>query len=412
MRKKKILIHSIVFSPDGVSTAYLYNDIAKGFKENGYDVVVLTTTPHYNVIKDDLLKQPLYSKFLGVYFESQFDGIRVIHVPLKKYKSTLLRILSFVYWHFFSFFLGLSINKIDFILSPSPPLSIGFVSILIAKIKRAKIVYNVQEIYPDLLINQGGLKSKLIINILKRLEKFVYNNSNAVITIDQMFYNQIKDRFLDCNKLKIIPNFVDTDLYCPITIDGLLPNVFVNDNNKFKIMYAGNIGFFQDWEPIFYAANKLKNSNVEFWIIGEGVRKEYIINRVEEESLKNIKILPYQNRDLMPAINSFADIHFISISKEMEQEGFPSKVYTIMACAKPMIVITGKETPLYNFLRNLDCSILVSENRNEDFVNSILSLVKNKTKQEELGQNGYNIIQQNYTKNKVINEYIKIFDSL
>lgn len=350
MINRKILIHSIVFSPDGVSTAYLYNDIAIGFKNKGYDVVVLTTTPHYNIVIEDSAKQPLSPKLMGLFYESNFNGIRVIHVPLKKYKSTFLRIISFVYWHLFSFIIGLSINKIDFILSPSPPLSIGFISILIAKIKKAKIVYNVQEIYPDLLINQGGLKSKPIIRILKSLEKFVYNNSNAVITIDQQFFNQIKDRFKSIQKLNIIPNFVDTELYKPET-KGTLPKVFTNDKSKLKLLYAGNIGFFQDWEPVFYAAKKLLNTNIEFWIIGEGVRKEYLMNRVKEEKLSNIKILPYQNRNLMPAINSFADIHFISISKEMEQEGFPSKVYTIMACAKPMIILTGENTLFLTFFQ-------------------------------------------------------------
>jgi colanic acid biosynthesis glycosyl transferase WcaI len=411
MIKKKILIHSIVFSPDGVSTAYLYNDIALGFKNNGYEVVVLTTTPHYNIVKEDFAKQPMSSKLMGLFYESSFNGIRVIHVPLKKYKSTILRILSFIYWHLFSFVLGLSINKIDFILSPSPPLSIGFVSILIAKIKKAKIIYNVQEIYPDLLINQGSLKSKFIIKILKRLEKFVYNNSNAVITIDQNFYDQIKDRFVNLQKLNIIPNFVDTDLYKP-KIKVTLPPVFTNDKSKLKLLYAGNIGFFQDWEPVFYAAKKLLNTNVEFWIIGEGVRKEYLINRVREEKLSNIKILPYQNRNLMPAINDFADIHFISISKEMEQEGFPSKVYTIMACAKPMIILTGENTPLFNFLSDKNCSILVSNNRNDSFVESIISLANNQNKQVELGQNGYNEIQNFYTKEKVTEQYVDLFEKI
>ena len=411
MINRKILIHSIVFSPDGVSTAYLYNDIAIGFKNKGYDVVVLTTTPHYNIVIEDSAKQPLRPKFMGLFYESNFNGIRVIHVPLKKYKSTFLRIISFVYWHFFSFIIGLSINKIDFILSPSPPLSIGFVSILIAKIKKAKIVYNVQDIYPDLLINQGGLKSKLIIRILKSLEKFVYNNSNAVITIDQQFFDQIKDRFKSVQKLNIIPNFVDTELYKPET-KVILPHVFINDKSKLKLLYAGNIGFFQDWEPVFYAAKKLLNTNIEFWIIGEGVRKEYLLKRVEEEKLNNIKILPYQNRNLMPAINAFADIHFISISKEMEQEGFPSKVYTVMACAKPMIILTGENTPLFNFLSNKNCSILVSKNRNDSFVESIISLANDQEKQFELGNNGYNEIQKFYTKEKVIEQYLDLFDKI
>ena len=412
MMTKKILIHSIVFSPDGVSTAYLYNDIALGFRNAGYEVVVLTTTPHYNLIETALQKQPLNKKIFGLFYESDFNGIRVIHVPLKKYKSTIIRILSFIYWHFLSLIIGLSIKKVDFILSPSPPLSIGLISILIAKKNRAEFIYNVQEIYPDLLIKNGALKSNIIIKSLKWLEKYVYNHASAVITIDQKFYDQIVDRFNETDKLKIIPNFVDTELYKPLSQEVEFPNPFKKDPHKVRLLYAGNIGFYQDWEPILFAAKKLRDTNIEFWIIGEGVKKEFLIREVEKHNLTNIKVLPYQDRELMPLINSFADIHFISINKEMEQEGFPSKVYTIMACSKPMIVITGENTPLYNFLKPLNCSILISNNRNEEFVHSITELSSNESKKQELAQNGINIIQQYYTKEKVVAQYLNLFENL
>lgn len=412
MITKKILIHSIVFSPDGVSTAYLYNDIALGFRNAGYEVVVLTTTPHYNLIESALIKQPLKSKLFGIYYESDFIGIRVIHVPLKKYKSTIIRILSFIYWHFLSLIIGLSIKSVHFVLSPSPPLSIGLISILIAKKNRAKFIYNVQEIYPDLLIKNGVLKSSIIIKSLKWVEKYVYHHASVVITIDQKFYEQIFDRFNKKDKLKIIPNFVDTELYKPISKEVELTNPFKKDSDKVRLLYAGNIGFYQDWEPVLFAAKKLIDTNIEFWIIGEGVKKEYLIKEIKKYNLSNVKVLPYQDRGLMPMINSFADIHFISISKEMEQEGFPSKVYTIMACSKPMIVITGENTPLYNFLKPLNCSILISDNRNEKFVYSISELAKNETKKQELAQNGYDIIKQNYTKEKVVAQYLKLFQNL
>ena len=412
MIKKKLLIHSIVFSPDGVSTAYLYNDIALGFKDAGYDVVVLTTTPHYNLIENSLQKQPLKRKYLGVFYESEFRGIRVIHIPLIKYKNTFIRILSFIYWHFLSLIIGLSIKNVNFILSPSPPLSIGFISILLAKKNRAKFIYNVQEIYPDLLIKNGGLKSSTIIKLLKWLEKFVYNNSTAVVTIDQIFYNQISNRFKDKNKLNIISNFVDTTLYKPLNEELELPHPFQKNAHKFRLLYAGNIGFYQDWEPILYAAKKLHGTNIEFWIIGEGVRKDYLIKEIKKHKLTNINVLPYQERELMPMINSFADVHFISISKEMEQEGFPSKVFTIMACSKPMIVITGENTPLYNFLENLNCSMLISNNRNENFEKSILYLLNNESKRIELGQNGFDVIQKYFTKEKVVSQYINLFENL
>jgi len=409
---KRVLIHSIVFSPDGVSTAYLYNDIALGLVEKGYDVVVLTTTPHYNVIDSELLKQPISKKFFGLYGLSDFNSIKVYHIPLKKYKSTILRLFSFVYWHLFSFLFGLTFKNLSFVLSPSPPLSIGFISLLIAKIKGAKSVYNVQEIYPDLLINQGNLKSPIIINLLKSFEKFIYNHSAAVTTIDEVFYNTLLSRFSVISKLKIIPNFVDTDLYKPIDSNLILPPTFDKINNKIKLLYAGNIGFFQDWEPILYAAKELSNEDIEFWIIGEGVQKQYLENSVKEQGLNNIKIYPYQNRSYMPAINNFVDIHFIVINNEMEQEGFPSKVYTIMACAKPIIVVTGESTPLYNFLKDKNCSELITNNRNVNFTDAIRKLAFDNELRVSLGNSGYEEIIKNYSKKVVVSKYANLLKSL
>ena len=409
---KRVLIHSIVFSPDGVSTAYLYNDIALGLEKNGFEVVVLTTTPHYNIIDSELLKQPITKKLFGLYSLSDFNGIKVYHIPLKKYKSTILRLFSFVYWHLFSFLFGLTFRNLNFVLSPSPPLSIGFISLLIAKIKGAKSVYNVQEIYPDLLINQGNLKSSLIINLLKKFEKFIYNNSAAVTTIDQVFYSQIKPRFLNSNKLHIIPNFVDTNLYKPIKSNLILPPPFDKVNTKIKLLYAGNIGFFQDWEPVLFAAKELINNNVEFWIIGEGVLKEFLEKEVQKQNLSNVRVFPYQNRELIPIINNYADIHFIAINQEMEQEGFPSKVYTIMACAKPIIVVTGKNTPLYCFLKDKNCSELVTSDKNLSFTNAIRKLANNKELREKMGVNGYNECIKNYSKKVVVSKYAELLNSL
>ena len=101
--KKKVLIHSLVFNPDGVSTAYLYGDIAKALSNAGFDVTVLTTTPHYNKVASQLSGQPLRWKIPGFLKESNFNGIKVLHVPQKKFKSTALRLLGFVYWHLVSF---------------------------------------------------------------------------------------------------------------------------------------------------------------------------------------------------------------------------------------------------------------------------------------------------------------------
>ena len=412
--RKKILIHSIAFSPDGVSTAYLYNDIALKFKSSGYEVVVLTTTPHYNVLTDKLADQPLIKRWVGIFYESSFHGIRVIHVPQNKFKSALLRIIGFIHWHLVAFILGLFQAKVSLILSPSPPLTIGVINIILGKIKGAKVIYNVQEIYPDFLINQGGLKLKPVISMLKSMEAFVYNKSSAVTTIDPVFYQTILPRFKNPGKLNIIPNFVDTELFRPILKENIKLNteLFPEKDDVLKVMYAGNIGHAQDWEPLLAIAKTLVNEKIEFWVIGEGVMKDYLDNEIKENNLRNVHLIPYQDRKQMPSLIAYADLHFIFMSKEMEGEGFPSKVYTIMACAKPLLVISGKNTPIHNFLDPINCAFLVDATSFEAKCNHIVGFLINaaadKTEINKMGQNGYQIVEKEYSKKVVSQQYVDL----
>ena len=413
--RKKILIHSIVFSPDGVSTAYLYKDIAKAFKEHGFEVVVLTTTPHYNIVPEELIKQPLKKKFFGFYYESNFNGVKVLHIPQKKFKSTLLRIVGFIFWHLMALVLGLGQRNINAILSPSPPLTIGFVNLIIGKIKKAKVVYNVQEIYPDFLIEKGGLKSKPIIRILKWLERFVYNKSDAVTTIDQIFYDTVIERFENKSKLHIIPNFVDTDLYHPLSYSSLIiDNSLFKANNNLKLMYAGNVGHAQDWYPLIETAKKMKNDPIDFYVIGEGVMKKYIEDQKKEYSLENLYILPYQPREMMPQLLAFADLQYIFMSKEMEGHGFPSKVYTIMACGKPMLICSGDNTPIVNFLKDLNCAEIISTADLSEKVAHIEKFLKTATEEKLriLGSNGLKTIENHYTKQVVTKKYVNLINNL
>lgn len=411
--KKKILIHSLVFSPDAVSTAYLYNDIAKGFKGQGYEVVVLTTTPHYNLIPEDIEKQPIKKRWFGLIGESYFEGMRVLHVPQKKFRSLLMRLVCFIYWHIISFFLALNEKNVSAILSPSPPLTIGVINLLIGRIKNAKVIYNVQEIYPDFLIEQRNLKSKVIINFLKWMERYVYDKSDAITTIDEIFYNTIKSRFEDQRKLHIIPNFVDIELYKPLDKIDLDSNTFL-PNDHIKLMYAGNIGHAQDWEPLLALANELKEEPFDFYIIGEGVLKQDLESNVKKNGLKNVHILPYQRRELMPHLLAFADIQFIFMSKEMEGHGFPSKVYTIMACEKPLLVCSGEGSPIVNFLRNYDCAKIITQNTLQDKVKVMAQFLRTSKilNYKRMGQNGLLHIKSTYSKEVVVRKYIDLIDRL
>lgn len=406
----RVLIHSLIFSPDGVSTAYLYNDIALRLQQRGYDVVALTTTPHFNIVPEQVEKQPMKWKVWGLCKVSDYNEITVLHVPQKKFKSTLLRLIGFCYWHIVSFFVGLTIKHVDLILSPSPPLTIGWLNLGLARLKGCKVVYNVQEIYPDILKLKGGL----VLKFLRWMEKKVYNGSDAVTTIDRVFYDTIAPRFKDQNKLHIIPNFVDTGLYRQVEWEGMLNPALFPNNDSIKLLYAGNIGLAQSWEPLIALADKTRDMNVEYIVIGEGAKRGYVEEEIRKRDLNNVHVLPYQPRELMPAILSYSDASFIFMAPESDTDGFPSKVYTIMACERPMLILSGENTPIINFLNDKGCAKLITEPDFDKKVDEMVEWLKSITKEDlvKMGKNGLKAIEEHYTKEKVTDMYVDLIDSL
>lgn len=407
---KRVLIHTLIFSPDGVSTAYLYNDIALRLQLRGYEVVVLTTTPHFNIVPEQVEKQPMKWKVWGLCKVSKFNGMTVLHVPQKKFKSTVLRLIGFVYWHIVSFIIGLSIKHVDLILSPSPPLTIGWLNLGLAKMKKCKVVYNVQEIYPDILKLKGGITLKF----LRWMEKTVYNGSDAVTTIDRVFYDTIEPRFIDKSKLHIIPNFVDTELYQEVDWAGKLDTSLFPEGDSIKLLYAGNIGHMQSWEPLIELADRTRDLNVEYFVIGEGAQRGYVEAEIEKRKLVNLHLLPYQPRELMPAILSYSDASFIFMAPQADGDGFPSKVYTIMACERPLLVLSSENTPIINFLKDKGCAKLITEPDFDKKVDEMVDWLKGVTKEELriMGKNGLADIQSNYTKERVTDMYVDLIDTL
>lgn len=409
--KKKILIHTLIFSPDGVSTAYLYNDIALAFQKRGWDVVVLSTTPHFNVVEEQLAEQPLKWGVWGLYKKSSFKGIPVYHVPQKKFKSTLLRLVGFVYWHIVSFLMALFMKNIDVILSPSPPLTIGRLNNWLGKLKGCKVVYNVQEIYPDIL---NKPKTSLVHKVLSKMEYKVYNKSAAVTTIDQVFYETIVDRFEDKSKLHIIPNFVDTDLYKSGVSTAELDKSLFLENDNIKLLYAGNIGWAQDWKPLVKLAEKTRNLPVEYFLIGMGKMRSWVEDQKQTLGLDKLHILDYQPRHLMPAILAYSDLQYIFMTPESEGMGFPSKVYTIMACGRPLLVCSGENTPIVNFLKPIGCAKLITDHdldrKTDEMTQWLAGMTREKLR--EMGAKGETIVKAEYAKEIVTNKYVELVNSL
>ncbi|MDE7125749.1 MAG: glycosyltransferase family 4 protein, partial [Muribaculaceae bacterium] len=271
-------------------------------------------------------------------------------------------------------------------------------------------VYNVQEVYPDIL----GKNEGVVYDVLSRMERYIYNKSAAVTTIDRIFYDTIVGRFKDPGKLRIIPNFVDTDIYRPVdSTSGLDKSLFI-DNDHLKLLYAGNIGMAQDWDTLIEVAKITKDRPVDYYVIGEGMMKDYLNEKIIGNNLSNIHVLPYQPRELMPEIIAFSDIQFIFMEAKIAAQGFPSKVYTIMASGKPLLVCSPEDTPIVNFLDGLDCAKIVTACNVGDKAREVAEWISGVTPDglREMGMNGLTEIREKYSKEIVTEQYAELLKTI
>lgn len=397
----RLLIHSLIFPPDQVSTAYLLGDISKKFTERGWEVGVFTTMPHYNrsLQSESELKNGLFCA------KSSFHGAEVIHFPQKKSRNVVIRGLYLLLFHLAFLFYSLFGKSFDIILTPSPPLTAGLLSGLVARVRGGKAIYNVQEIYPDILFKSGGVSNKFIISILRLLEKFTYNMSASVVTIDNKFAKTIKDR-VPTGRLKVIPNFVDTTIYRNIpTVD--LPDELLFEGKK-VIGYVGNLGKVQDWEAVISMIDILaiEDPSYHLLLVGGGSEFEYLQN--EASTRANMEVWSYRPREWVPYIINRCDIHVISMNKASDYDGLPSKIYTILACARPILAATSSDSPLASVIKNSKGGIVVPRSNPLAMANALLTDLYAKI--DPL--NGVEYINKGFSKEAITSQYVTLATEL
>jgi len=408
-----VLIHSLVFAPDGVSTAYLYSDLARELRNLGHKITVLTTTPHFNVLDMALKEQPLSKKRGNWLYYSEYHGIPVWHIAMRhKPDDVGGRLVDFMKFHFRALQFGIfSHEKYDVILSPSPPLTMGLVSWLLAKKFCSQSVYNVQEIYPDYAINQEMITNTVVIWLLRLLERFVYSRSEIVVTIGERFKEIVASRGGPALKVKTIPNFVDTELYRPIPRD----NAFAREHGlieKFVVLYAGNVGPAQDWNHFLSVAQRLSNLEIKFLIVGDGSLKQWLEKEAKRLGLENVCFLGYQQRDMMSEINGSCDITTILMNPKIATEGFPSKIYTTMACGKPTVVSCPVNSELVPIVEQSQCGVWVNDNDDEGYLNAIKAYMYDNERLRQEGEKGREFVLKGFSKEAVGKKYDQLISGI
>jgi colanic acid biosynthesis glycosyl transferase WcaI len=314
-------------------------ELANDLESQGHMVTVLTTRPHYNRDSEVESRQPIRNYWGPVLGKSDFRGIPVYHTFMpKKGKNVFFRLLAWGGFHQVSIVAGMTIvPRPDVILAPSPPLTIGVCAWILGKYHHAPFIYNVQEIYPDIAVRLGALRNKWMIRALQYFESFIYRKAKRITVIAPRMRQRILEKGVSPDKLEVIPNFVDIGDFLPLPKDNDFSRQY-EIHEKFVVIYAGNMGPAQGLESFIEAAVLLQSEpGIHFMMMGDGILRDSLKKRVEQSRLGKFTFLPQQAYSMIPRIYAASDVCLIPQAVETGCDAVPSKVYRIMACARPVL---------------------------------------------------------------------------
>jgi colanic acid biosynthesis glycosyl transferase WcaI len=352
---------SLVFPPDAVSTAQLFGELVEDLVALGWSVVVVTTKPHYNPPEEISRSQSLTPFWGGLLATSTFRGATVLHTAMPtKGTNVAVRIAGWLGFHMLSVLVAsLKVGKVDVILAPSPPLTIGIAAWLIGLLKRAPFIYNVQELYPDTAVSLGALHEGPLLNALRRMERFVYDHSFAVTTISPGMARAVGLRTGDPGKVRLIPNFVDTRAIAPRPRNNSFSREY-GLNDAFTVMYAGNMGPAQGLETLLDAAELTRaDSGITYVFVGDGTSRASLQRAARSRNLPNTLFIAQQPYERVPDIYGASDLCVVPLVSSLVAEAVPSKVYRIMAAERRILAIADPASDLASVVSESGSGIVV-----------------------------------------------------
>jgi len=407
--KADVLIFVSHFPPEIGSASHLFFDLSKELQKRKYKVRVVTTFPRpYNVNTD-------ISKYRGkLLMREKIEGIEVVRIrelPIPK-DNLFLRGAEMFILPLILFFAGLFISKPKVILVYSPPLPLAFFSIILGKLKNVPVVVNIQDIYPQTVIDVGLLKSKSLITIFKKMERFVYKNADIITVHSEGNKEFIVGLGASRDKVRVIYNCSDINYIKPMSKNNEFSRTY-NLTKKFVVSYAGILSYHQGLDTIVEAAKLLETrKDIHFLIAGDGFYKEKLIEKIKNLKLKNITLIPFQPKEKYRLLLASSDISLVTLRGDIKTPVVPGKLHNIMAAGRAVIACVPKISDAVNIIKKANCGICVEPNNPKKLANAILYLYKNKQKLKEFGRNGRKFAEKNFSLETFADNYEKIFKNL
>jgi glycosyltransferase involved in cell wall biosynthesis len=338
----KILFVSQYFYPE----TFKGNEIVFDLVKRGHEVTVLTAKPNYPGGKF----HEGYS-FFGRR-EEIIGGAKIVRTLIYPRKNSsgihlILNYLSFVFFSYFTFLFRVR-DKFDVIfVQQLSPVTMALPGLWAKKKHNTPLLLWVLDLWPESILAASSFKNKRIIGLLDRLVRNIYNKSDLVLISSKYFKDSIFEKLEDkAKEIVYFPNWaedvytneIDSSIAIPVLPQG------------FNIMFAGNVGESQDFETILKAAQLTVGKKINWIIVGDGRKTDWIKNEIKNNQVKNVFLLGRFDLVMMPSFFQKADVMLVSLKDEpVFALTVPAKIQAYMASGKIILgALNGEGNKLIN----------------------------------------------------------------
>ncbi|MSZ56851.1 MAG: glycosyltransferase, partial [Actinobacteria bacterium] len=291
------------------------------------------------------------------------------------------------------------------IISMSPPLTLGLTGWLAARLRFTTAIFNIQDVFPDAAIETGAITNTRIIAAARWLERVSYQRSDAVVVLSDDLRDNVVAKVSPrhVNKVKVIPNFVDADRIVPMDRMTAYRSE-LNIGEELVVMYAGNVGYSQSLTMLLYAAKQMPH--ITFVINGDGAARTELESQAA--GLSNIRFAGYQPRDRVGEVLASGDVHVVPLRTGLGAVSVPSKTYSILAAARPVVAAIDAGTEVTRILEQSGAGVSVAPDNEEVFTSALQSMVANIETAREQGRKGREWVETHVSPAAVAHSYLAL----
>lgn len=271
------------------------------------------------------------------------DKLKVISTNTKYSNEMgfLRRVLAFFHYIYISIILSLKVKDIDVVFATSTPITIGIPGYIISNLKRAKFIFEVRDVWPDVPIELGFINNKVLIYLLKKYELFIYKHADYIIALSKGMKNNILSKGNFKNKLSVITNLANLEMYNNIEIDEKKIKKNYGLENKFVCIHPGTMGFVNGLEFILDTAEITKEQkDIHYLLIGSGNEKNYLENIVDNKKLTNVTIADSLPKKEIIKVIKASDLGLMVVRNEFKilEDNSANKFFDFLAAGLPIII--------------------------------------------------------------------------